>query len=292
MSINESTPGNDAGKAYVQRLEHAATTIREHFGTVPDTLVILGSGLGTLTELMKTRATLSYRSIPHMPQASTDGHAGNLVVGSFGEREVAIFQGRVHCHDGLPPCEVAFGIRVMVYLGVKHLVVTNAAGSIREGMKVGDLMVIDNHLSLFLPEDPSLGLEHPLLGDKFYAQTDPYDKELGDLFLKEAAQRGWADRCHRGTYCFLPGPRYESRADINFLRALGVADAVGMSTVPEVLAGIQMTRGALRVLGVSTITNVAAGLSQEEPNHAEVKAAGIEAAPRLRELITQVIRSL
>jgi purine-nucleoside phosphorylase len=227
-----------------------------------------------------------------MPGVSTDGHAGNLIVGSLGARDVAIFQGRVHCHDGLPPSEVAFGVRMMILAGVKHLIVTNAAGSIREGIGVGDLMVIDNHVSLFLPQDPALHLEHPQLGEKFYPQTDPYDQRLGDLFLEEATRRGWGKSCHRGVYCFLPGPRYESRADIKFLRTMGVADAVGMSTVPEVLAGLQMSRGALRVLGVSTITNVAAGLSHEDPNHEEVKAAGIEAAPRLRELIAHVVKSL
>jgi purine-nucleoside phosphorylase len=180
----------------------------------------------------------------------------------------------------------------MVSLGIKNLIVTNAAGSIREGLEVGDLMVIDNHLSLFLPEDPALRLEHPVLGEKFYPQTDPYDRKLGDAFLAAAEQRGWAARCQRGVYCFVPGPRYESRGDIAFLRALKVADAVGMSTVPEVLAGLQMTRGALRVLGISTITNVAAGLSKDEPNHAEVKAAGLEAAPRLRALIADVVASI
>ena len=292
MSATERERGNEAGQAYVRRLEEAAAAIRSRVGSVPETLVILGSGLGTLTELVHTRVTVPYQDIPHMPQVSTDGHAGNLLVGSLGSREVAIFQGRVHCHDGLPPSEVAFGVRVMVLLGVKNLVVTNAAGSIREGMGVGHLMVIENHLSLFLPEDPALRLEHPRLGEKFYPQTDPYDRQLGDVFLAEAARRGWGDRCHRGVYCFLPGPRYESRADIQFLRSLRAADAVGMSTVPEVLAGLQMTGGALRVLGVSTITNVAAGLSSEEPNHAEVKAAGLEAAPRLRALIAHVIEQL
>ena len=289
---NELKQGTPAGRAYVERIDAAAAAIRNHFGAVPETLLILGSGLGTLTELVVPRGVLSYAQIPHMPQVSTDGHAGNLIVGALGPKEVAIFQGRVHCHDGLPTSEVAFGVRVMVALGVKNLIVTNAAGSIREGMGVGHLMVIENHLSVFLPEDPALRLEHPRLGDKFYPQTDPYDRALGDIFLEAAAKRGWSGLCHRGVYCFLPGPRYESRADIAFLRALGVADAVGMSTVPEVLAGLQMSRGAHRVLGVSTITNVAAGLSAEEPNHAEVKAAGVEAAPRLREIITEVVGRL
>lgn len=284
--------GTTAGQAYIERIEVAAEVIRSHFQTVPDTLVILGSGLGSLTEVVVPRGVLPYARIPHMPQVSTDGHAGNLIVGMLGAKEVAIFQGRVHCHDGLPPSEVAFGVRTMVSLGVKNLIVTNAAGSIREGMGVGHLMVIENHLSVFLPEDPALRLEHPRLGDKFYPQTDPYDRVFGEMFFEAAARRGLSDICHRGVYCFLPGPRYESRADIAFLRALGVADAVGMSTVPEVLAGLQMSRGALRVLGVSTITNVAAGLSKEEPNHAEVKAAGLEAAPRLRDIITEVVGRL
>jgi len=285
-------PGNPAGRAYVQRLEEAAAAIRASVYDIPDTLIILGSGLGSLAEIVSVSATVPYARIPHMPLVSTDGHAGNLLIGELSGRQVAIFQGRVHCHDGLPPSEVAFGVRLMVLLGIKKLIVTNAAGSIREGLGLGDLMVIDNHVSVFLPEDPALRLEHPLLGDKFYPQTDPYDRVLGDGFLAAAKRRGWDNRCQRGAYCFLPGPRYESRGDIAFLRALKVAAAVGMSTVPEVLAGLQMTRGTLRVLGISTITNVAAGLSKDEPNHAEVKAAGLEAAPRLRALIADVVGEL
>lgn len=283
---------NGAGEAYMGRLEEAASYIKNRLGEIPDTLLILGSGLGSLAELVTIRAALPYAEIPHMPVVSTDGHAGNLLVGTLGGREVALFQGRVHYHDGLSASEVVFGVRAMALLGMKQLFVTNAAGSIRSDLAVGDLMVIENHVSLFLPEDPSLRLEHPRLGEKFYPQTDPYDRVLGDAFLAAAVKRGWSERCRRGTYCFLPGPRYESRADIAVLRALGVVDAVGMSTVPEVLAGLQMTRGALRVLGVSTITNVAAGLSDVEPNHAEVKAAGLEAAPRLRTLIADTVSSL
>jgi len=293
--MDESQRGggvNEAGRAYVARLEQAAGHICARVGLVPQVLIVLGSGLGTLTEIVEARIVLPYTEIPGMPVVRTDGHAGNLIVGKLGGREVAIFQGRVHCHDGLPPAEVAFGVRAMVHLGVRTLLVTNAAGGIREGMQPGDLMVIDNHISLFLPQDPSYGLEHPMLGAKFYPQTDPYDTQLGDAFCAAAARRGWGAACHRGVYCFLPGPRYESRADIQLLRLLRAADAVGMSTVPEVLAALQMSGGSLRVLGISTITNIAAGVSAAEPNHDEVTTTGAAAAPRLRALVADVVEGL
>ena len=282
--------GNEAGRVYVQKISEAADAIRNKIQSIPDTLVILGSGLGGLARAVQASTVIPYADIPHMPQTSTEGHAGELIVGKLGEQEISVFSGRVHCHDGLRPSEVVFGARVMASLGIENLIVTNAAGSLNSKMKVGDFVVLENHISLFLPEDPSYGLEHPQLGDKFYPQTDPYDAELGELFLQIADELGYEEKCHKGTYCFVSGPRYESRGDVDFLRRLQGVDTVGMSTVPEVLALTQQSRGAIRILGISTITNQAAGLSETEPNHEEVKEAGNSSAPQLQEIISELIK--
>ncbi|MBX7144587.1 MAG: purine-nucleoside phosphorylase [Oligoflexia bacterium] len=296
VSTEAARVGNAAGRVYVAQLEEAAAAIRDRIGIVPNTLMILGSGLGSFVEVVEPRVVVPYTEIPHMPQTSTVGHAGNLIVGKVAlgdaDREIAIFQGRVHCHDALRPRDVAFGARVMALLGIENLIVTNAAGSLNADIQVGHLMAIRNHVSLFLPEDPSLGLEHPRLGPKFYPQTDAYSAELRRMFLEIAAEQGFADVCHEGNYCFLPGPRYESRADIDLLRALRVVDAVGMSTVPEVLAVGQMSGGRIRVLGISTMTNLAAGIAATEPSHEEVTREGMAAAPKLRSIIQELVARL
>jgi purine-nucleoside phosphorylase len=272
------------GELYVQRMHEAAAYIKQQVGDVPSTLIILGSGLGGLADQVEPRVILPYREIPDMPRTRTDGHQGNLIIGDLDGREVAVFQGRVHCHDGLKPKEVAFGARVMASLGVSTVVVTNAAGGINPLFKVGDVMVINGMLTTFLPEDPSFGISHPELGPKFYPVTHPFDPALGQRFVQSAIQAGL--RCHQGAYAFMPGPRFETATDIQFLAAMRlngkqVVDAVGMSTVPEVLALKQMRGDALRVLGISVITNVAAGLSDLEPNDDEVKVEGAKVSGKL-----------
>jgi purine-nucleoside phosphorylase len=283
-------PACTPGEQYVARMQEAASEIKAQVGDIPKTLIVLGSGLGTFAEEVKPRVILPYSAIPHMPVTQTEGHQGNLIVGTLDGNEVALFQGRVHCHDGLRPKDVAFGVRVMASLGVDTVVITNAAGSINPNYKVGDVMVLNGILSLFLPEDPSFGISHPALGPKFYPITQPFDLELGRRFLAAAEAQGL--RAHQGAYAFVPGPRFESAVDIRFLSQLflgtRVIDAVGMSTVPEVLALKQMRGDEVRILGISVITNVAAGLSESEPNLAEVMSEGARSSQKL----VQALRAL
>jgi purine-nucleoside phosphorylase len=293
-----SQVGNADGREYFARMEEAAENIRSRVQTVPKILIILGSGLGGVVDAVENQIVLPYASIPKMPEVATEGHAGNLVIGSLNGTDVSVFAGRVHCHDGYHPREVAFGARVMALLGVETLIVTNAAGYVNEAYRPGDFMVIENHISLLLGADaPTRGLDHPQLGTKFPAQSFPYDRDLGDAFMQLAKER--QIRCQRGVYTFAWGPQYESAADIVMLRNMGT-DAVGMSTVPEVLAFLQQVRalgGTPRVLGITTLTNPGAGISipgQDvvDPNHAEVKEEGDKAGVHLQALISDILPKL
>ena len=274
-----------AGDIYVARMHAAAAFIRDKVGAIPPTLLILGSGLGALAESIQHNFKVPYQDIPHMPITATPGHVGNLIIGSLDGNPVAALQGRVHCHDGLTPQEVAFSARVMAHLGVSTVVVTNAAGGINPNFNVGDVMVINGMLTLFLPQDPAFGISHPELGPKFYPVSHPFDNALGERFRLSAGKNGIT--CHAGGYAFVPGPRYETATDIRFLAAFNkpgttpIVDAVGMSIVPEVIALKQMRGDKIRILGLSVITNIAAGLSDQEPNDAEVQDEGAKITKKL-----------
>jgi purine-nucleoside phosphorylase len=208
----------------------------------------------SLADSVQNTTAIPYAEIPHMPKSSTDGHVGKLVVGELSGKSVMVLAGRVHTHDNHPPETVAYAPRLMAMLGVRNFIITNAAGGLNPAYRPGDLMVISNHLSLFLPRDPSLGIEHKALGPKFYPQTDPYDLTLAESVHQLAPRLSLQTKVHKGVYAFVPGPRYESRFDVQFLRKFDV-DAVGMSTVPEVLALAQMSfaegMSPIRVLGIS-----------------------------------------
>jgi len=268
-------------------LQEAVQYLKSRIAEFPKTLVVLGSGLGGLAEKIESPEVIPYSEIPHMPTTRTGNHAGDLIVGKFGGERIAAFKGRTHLHDGYSAQEVAFGYFAMALCGVRGMLVTNAAGGIAEGFKVGDIMVIRNHLSLFLPDDPSRGVHSPALGpEKFYPQTEPYDKALrdaaGDWLLANQVPH------QSGVYAFLAGPRYESAVDVTALRTLG-ADAVGMSTVPEVLAFRHALGAKARILGLSVITNVAAGLSESEPNDAEVQQEGRRVGETLCNLVAHLL---
>jgi len=285
---------NEAGRVYVQKLEEAVKTIRNKVQKIPKHLIVLGSGLGGLVDALDVEALLPYKDIPNFPFTATDGHAGNLVVGSLNGVRIAAFQGRVHCHDGYNTQEVAFGVRVMAMAGVENVVVTNASGGLSDKHKVGDLMLITNHLSFFLNRDPSQDLIHEELGEKFYPHTHPFSEELIEKFSKLGNENNIT--VHKGIYCYLPGPRYESAYEVKFLKQMGV-DAIGMSTVPEVLAICQRNtaksqKKKIKVIGIATITNVAAGLSDAEPNHEEVKTEGVNAGKKLQLLIEKLLEKL
>lgn len=248
-------------------------------GLAPKVAIILGSGLGDFADGLESKVVIPYSELPHFPSSSVPGHAGRLVLGRLDGQVVVAMQGRVHFYEGYQPWQVAFPARVLCALKPNGLVVTNAAGGINLGFQVGDLMAISDHLNL-TGWNPLVGHNDERLGPRFPDMSNGYDAGLRRLLHDCAKAEGVALR--EGVYVGLSGPSYETPAEIRMLRTLG-ADAVGMSTVPEVIAAAHM---GVKVAGISCITNLAAGIGKEPLSHAEVS----ETANRVRGTFTRLLR--
>jgi purine-nucleoside phosphorylase len=268
----------------------AADFIRARCPDEPEVGLILGSGLGPLVEEVEEPTAIPYADIPHFPTSGVAGHAGRLVIGKLAGRTVAVMQGRVHYYEGYSMQQVTFPVRVMQLLGVRTLIVTNAAGGLNPRFSAGDLMLITDHLSLLAMAGPNplRGPNIDEFGPRFPDMSQAYDPDLRQAALRAAAELDIP--LQQGVYVCLAGPSFETPADLKFLRAVG-ADAVGMSTVPEVIVA---RHGGMRVLGVSGISNVAADLpgAAEELSHEDVLRLGQAMAPKLMALIKGVLRSL
>ena len=234
------------------RLNAAAATLRARTGTAPRIGLILGSGLGPLADRIEGAASVPYGDVPHMPLSTAPGHAGRFVIGRLAGQRVIAMQGRVHLYEGHSAADVAFPVQLMASLGVERLVITNAAGGVNRGYAVGDLMVIADHVNLpgMAGNDPLRGPHDGALGPRFASLNNAYDRDLRAEALAAAKRLGIP--VHSGVYAWLAGPTFETPAEIRLLARLG-ADAVGMSTVPEVIAARH--RG-LKVLAISAITNL------------------------------------
>jgi purine-nucleoside phosphorylase len=265
-------------------LRQAAAVAESLAGRV-DVAMVLGSGLGEYADGLNARTVIPYQEIPHMPVSGVSGHAGNLVIGRHGRLRIAAMQGRVHLYEGRTAHEVAFGVRMMAGLGATTLIVTNAAGGISPRLAAGDLMAITDQLNL-TGTSVLAGDAGAELGERFVDMTAAYDAELRRTAQRVSAGLGFELR--EGVYAGLMGPAYETPAEVRMLGALG-ADAVGMSTVLEVLAARQL---GLRVLGISCITNMAAGLSNEPLNHQEVEAAAHGVRDRFESLLTGILEDM
>lgn len=270
------------GETQRLRLERAAADLQEQAQERPRVALVLGSGLGSFADRLESRQAVPYAAITGMPRSAVQGHAGNLVFGRCGTARVVAMQGRVHLYEGHAPADVVFGVRLMIHLGARTVVVTNAAGGIDPSSSPGDLMLLTDHLNL-TGHSPLVGPEEPALGLRFVDMTNAYDPDLR-AGAREAA-RGLGIELREGVYAGLLGPSYETPAEVRMLRTMG-ADAVGMSTVLEVIASRQM--GA-RVLGISCITNMAAGLGTEPLSHEEVKAVAGRVRTRFEALLQAVI---
>jgi purine-nucleoside phosphorylase len=247
-------------------------------------MLVLGSGLGALADELEDAVRIPFAEIPGFPAATVAGHSGTLVSGRLEGVECIALQGRFHLYEGHPVELVTLPIRVMAALGARTLFVTNAAGGINRSFIPGDLMLIDDHLNL-MGRNPLIGPVVP--GDeRFPDMSEPYDRGLQQLAEQVALERHV--RVVRGVYAAVTGPSYETPAEIRMLATLG-ADAVGMSTVPEVIAARAM---GVRVLGISLISNPAAGISATRLSHEEVVAAGIEARERFVSLVRGVVREI
>jgi purine-nucleoside phosphorylase len=229
----------------------------------PAVALVLGSGLGAFADTMAGAARIPYRDIPHFPTATAIGHRGEMVVGSASDTPVVVMNGRVHYYEGYSPAEIVFPIRVLGRLGIKIIVMTNAAGSVNVNYKPGELMIITDHIN-FMGINPLVGANEEAFGLRFFDMSDAYDPKLQDVAEKACAKVGMTVR--RGVYIAFNGPSYETPAEIKASRTLG-ADAVGMSTVPEVIAARHL---GIRVLAISCITNMAAGVIKKKLHHDEV----------------------
>ncbi|MBI4481843.1 MAG: purine-nucleoside phosphorylase [Acidobacteria bacterium] len=269
----------------LEKLRAAAEFIRSHSPVSPRVGLVLGSGLGGLADEFSGAVRIPYRHIPHFPVSSVVGHPGNLVLGWAEGVAVAAMQGRVHPYEGYSFAEVVFPVRVLRLLGASILVVTNAAGGINESFRPGQLMLIRDHLNL-MGDNPLRGQNLEELGPRFPDMTYPYDPALQELARQAADELGL--EMVSGVYAGLSGPSYETPAEIRMLRKLG-ADAVGMSTVPETIGAHHM---GMKVLGISCITNMAAGILARKLDHAEVMAIAERVQVQFVSLLRKVLGRL
>jgi purine-nucleoside phosphorylase len=267
-----------------QKLQAPLQTLRA-IGRMPSVGLVLGSGLGTFADTLSDTVRVPYARLEPLPAPAVPGHAGNFVFGRLGGRELIAMQGRVHMYEGYSPEQVVMGVRLMVLLGARTLIVTNAAGGIGRGLTPGTLMVIEDQLNL-TGHNCLCGPNDPSLGPRFPDMSDAYDPALR-AHATAVAERLGIRHAH-GVYAGLLGPSYETPAEIRMLAGLG-ASAVGMSTVQEVLAARHMDA---RVLGISCVTNLAAGLSPHKLSHAEVEATALATRAEFARLLTGVIEGL
>ncbi|MBA2525910.1 MAG: purine-nucleoside phosphorylase [Pyrinomonadaceae bacterium] len=263
------------------RAEHAARTIRARTALDPQIAVVLGSGLGGFADEFEEAVRIPYAEIPGFAASTVAGHAGSLVIGKVGQVPVVAMQGRVHSYEGYSLEEVTFPIRTFKLLGIETILLTNAAGGINVQLSEGTLMIISDHLNL-MSVNPLRGPNDERFGPRFPDMTEVYSRELQETVVEEANALGIEVR--RGIYAALSGPSYETPAEIHMLRSFG-ADAIGMSTVPEAIVARHM---GMRVLGISCITNMAAGISDGPINHEEV----MEIGNRVRATFTLLLRRI
>jgi purine-nucleoside phosphorylase len=273
-------------------IEETAAYLRRRTKRLPEVIIITGSGLAALAQDVRDGDSIPYGDIPGFPVSTVEGHPGELVLGSLEGRAVAIQRGRVHFYEGYSLRQLTLPVRVLRALGASTLIVTNAAGGVNPNFRAGDLMLITDHIGLpaMAGNNPLYGPNDISLGPRFPVMGGAYDRSLRQTAMAVAAENGFELR--EGIYAWVAGPSFETPAEIRFLRA-GGADAVGMSTVPEVLVA---RHGGMRVLGISLITNVAA---DHEPTgnvpsevHHEVLDASARAVPRLTTLIKGVLRKM
>lgn len=269
-------------------IDETARVVQERISQSPTVGMILGSGLGGMADTIEDPETVPYEDLPHWPLSTVLGHSGRLVVGSLEGQSVLVMQGRVHYYEGYEMPWVTFPVRVMNRIGIETIVVTNAAGAVNPGYEPGDLMMITDHLNLIgmAGPNPLRGPNLDEFGVRFPDMSRPYDRDYHRLAREAAAEA--AVPLHEGVYVSLAGPSFESPADLRFLRAAG-ADAVGMSTVPEVIVA---RHGGMRVLGISGISNKANLDGDTETTHEEVLEAGRILVPRLEALVRGFLQRL
>lgn len=266
----------------LEKIKQTAEFLRNKVSDMPDTAIILGTGLGNLVDHISDKQFIAYKDIPNFPVSTVEGHSGNLIFGMLGGKRIMAMQGRFHYYEGYDMKQVTFPVRVMQALGIKTLFVSNAAGGMNKEFRVGDVMVITDHINLF-PENPLRGKNNNELGPRFPAMTEAYSKELVALADKIGQENGL--RLMHGVYVGTTGPTFETPAEYEYFRIIG-GDAVGMSTVPEVIVA---NHGGMRVFGISVITDLGGKDITEVPTHEEVQKAAVKAQPTVVALIKEMV---
>lgn len=270
---------------YIDEIYAARDYIQSRYKNPIDVAIVLGSGLGPLADVINEPVEIDYKDIPYFPVSTVPGHAGKLIIGEIGGKTVACMKGRFHFYEGYDMQKVTMPIRVFSALGIKNLIVTNACGGVRDDLNPGQIVIISDHLSFMMPS-PLRGPNLDDFGPRFKDMTDVYTSTLRSLAL-ESAKKVNVD-VKEGVYCFFKGPQFETPAEIRAFKTLG-ADMVGMSTVPEAIVA---RHSDMKILGISLVTNKAAGLSNNELNHIEVMEAANSAEERLVKLVNQILEDM
>jgi len=268
-----------------KQIEEAAAAIREQCDLTPRIAIILGTGLGMLTEQIDVHASISFSEIPHFPTTTLDEHAGNVILGVLGGKPIIAMSGRLHLYEGYTMRQITFPVRVAKALGIKTLIVSNAAGGVNPQFSEGDLMVITDHINL-MGDNPLIGPNDETLGPRYPDMSEPYTKRLIELAESVALSKGI--QLQRGVYLACPGPSLETRAEYRFMRQLG-ADAIGMSTVPEVIVAVH---AGLQVLGFSAITDECLPDALEPADVNRIIATAKRIEPKLAEIVTACIEQI
>lgn len=266
----------------IEKIQETAAFIRSKVGDMPKTAIILGTGLGALVDHIDDKKFIPYTEIPNFPVSTVEGHRGNLIFGKLGTKPVMAMQGRFHYYEGYDMKQVTFPVRVMKGLGIETLFVSNAAGGMNKEFRVGDIMIITDHINLF-PENPLHGKNDNRLGPRFPAMTEAYDHKLISIADDIAKEKNI--RIMHGVYVGTQGPTFETPAEYEYFRIIG-GDAVGMSTVPEVIVA---NHGGIKVFGVSVITDLGGKYVTDVPTHEEVQKAAEAAQPVMMEIMKELV---
>jgi len=271
--------------AIMEQLSETAEFIKNIYPNTPDAGIILGSGLGNIASEITIEIEIKYEDIPHFPVSTVVGHSGKLIFGELGGKKVVVMAGRFHFYEGYMAQHVTFPVRVMKMLGIQTLFISNAAGGVNPDFKVGDLMIIHDHISFFVP-NPLVGTNEDALGPRFPDMSEPYSKALIEAAKKIGDDNGLSLK--QGVYTAVTGPTFETRAEYKLIKALG-GDAVGMSTVQEVIIAVH---AGIKVFAVSVITDIGIREDDNVITHDEVLAAAKEAGPKLITLFKGLIADL
>jgi purine-nucleoside phosphorylase len=268
----------------LEKIKETAEFLKNRGVVNPEAGIILGTGLGGLTAKIENPVVIDYRDIPNFPVSTVEGHDGKLILGDFGGKRIVAMKGRFHYYEGYGPEQVALPIRVMKYLGIRNLFLSNAAGGVNPEFRIGDIMIITDHINLM--PNPLIGLNDDRIGPRFPDMSVSYDKALINKALEIAKKNGI--RVHKGIYLGTTGPTFETPAEYKYFRAIG-ADSVGMSTVPEVIVARHM---GLQCFAVSIITDLGVEGKIEYTTHESVQMEAQKAEARMTAIMTELIASL